>query len=278
MNVSQLLGKIHIPDRIASGSLKSHMYLVFIFLYVPVAIVFVLSFTPREVPTFPMPGFSLKWYQAVLPPNGNSQLINGLLTSLKIGVISAIGSAIIGTGAAIGMVRNNIGGRLLNISTLNTVFLAPIVVPWIVTGVAVLALYSMLGMAGTFHSLIVGHILITVPFVVVVVASQLYGFDQSLEEAAKDLGASKLRTFREVTVPLIAPGIIAGMLFAFTLSFDNFTQTFFWTESTTQTLPIVIYSQIQFGLSPEINVVGSLIVILSLCIALIAERLSQRVG
>jgi spermidine/putrescine transport system permease protein len=277
MDISRLLGKVNVEDSVISRLLTGHMYLVFIFLYLPVLVVFVLSFTPQETPSFPMPGFTLHWYQEVLPPNGNSQLLGALGTSLKIAVISSIGSAIIGTAAAMGMVRNNIGSRLLDVSTLNTVFLSPIVVPWVVTGIAVLSLYSFLGIAGSFPSLIIGHILITMPFVVVVVASQLYGFDQSLEEAAKDLGASKLRTFYEVTLPLVAPGIIAGMLFAFTLSFDNFTQTFFWTDSTTSTLPIVIYSQIQFGLTPEINAIGSLIVFFSLTLALAAERLSQRV-
>lgn len=277
MKINRLLSKINVHDGVISRALQGHMYLIFLFLYLPVIVVILLSFTPQETPTFPMPGISLHWYQEVLPPNGNTQLINALVTSLKIAILSSIGSAIIGTAAAMGMVRNDIGSKFLDISTLNTVFLSPIVVPWIVTGVAVLSLYSLLGIAGTFTSLILGHILITMPFVVVVVASQLYGFDQSLEEAAKDLGASKLRTFYEVTLPLIAPGVIAGMLFAFTLSFDNFTQTFFWTESSTSTLPIVIYSQIRFGLTPEINAIGSLIVVFSLTLALIAERLSQRV-
>jgi hypothetical protein len=127
-----------------------------------------------------------------------------------------------------------------------------------------LTLYSTIGIQGSFLSVVIGHVLITLPFVVLIVASQLYGFNPELEEAAMNLGASKVRTLYEVTLPLILPGIVAGMLFAFTLSFDNFTQTFFWVGSDVQTLPIVIYGMIQTGIEPTINAVGTVTVVLSL--------------
>jgi spermidine/putrescine transport system permease protein len=146
-----------------------------------------------------------------------------------------------------------------------------------VTGIAVLILYNLINLAGSFMALVFGHILISMPFVIIIVSAQMYGFDRSLEEAAKNLGASELRTFYEVTLPLIAPGIIAGMLFAFTISFDNFTQTFFWSTPEMQTLPIVIYSKIRFGLDPTVNAIGTVIVTFSLTIAFLAERLSSRI-
>jgi spermidine/putrescine transport system permease protein len=276
--VRSLLSRVDVSDRNGQRGLRWWTYLVYLFLYAPVAIVIVLSFTPREVPSFPMPGFSLQWYEMILlPPFADATMIQALWTSLKVGVISAVGAGVIGTFAALGMTRNEFRSRLLSNDVLNTVFLAPLVVPWIVTGISVLVLYNLIGIAGSFLSLIVGHVLIAVPFVVLVVATQLYNFDESLEEAAKNLGAGPVQTFYEVTLPLIAPGIIAGMMFAFTISFDNFTQTFFWAGSDTQTLPIVIYSKIRFGIDPSVNAIGTIIVMISLSVALLAEKLSSRI-
>lgn len=276
--VRSLLSRFDVSDRNGKRGLRWWMYLVYLFLYAPVAIVIVLSFTPRDVPSFPIPGFSLKWYKMILlPPFADATMLQALWTSLKVGVISAVGSGVIGTFAALGMTRNEFQSRLLSNDVLNTVFLAPLVVPWIVTGISVLVLYNFIGIAGSFLSIIIGHILITVPFVVLVVATQLYNFDESLEEAAKNLGAGPIQTFYEVTLPLIAPGIIAGMMFAFTISFDNFTQTFFWAGSDTQTLPIVIYSKIRFGIDPSVNAIGTIIVMISLSVAVLAEKLSSRI-
>jgi spermidine/putrescine transport system permease protein len=236
-----------------------------------------LSFTEDKVPQFPMSGFSLEWYSRLIPPNYNEQIVNALFQSLQIAIISAIGAGIVGTLAALAIVRGGFKSRLINTNTLNTLFLAPIVVPWVVTGIAVLTLFSLIGIQGTFLSVVVGHILITLPFVVLVVSSQLYGFNRKLEEAAQNLGASEITTFYEITLPLIAPGVIAGILFAFTLSFDNFTQTFFWVGSDVQTLPIVIYSMIDTGISPAINAIGTIIIVFSALVATAAEVLSSRV-
>lgn len=251
-----------------------YTYLIYFFLYAPVVIVILFSFTSNQTPSFPIDGLSLKWYDALLKDN---QIISALFLSIQTGILSAIGAGIIGTVSAYGLVRSNFDGRFLNTQILNTIFLAPIVVPWIVTGIAVLILYNLIGLRGSYISIIFGHILITMPFVVIVVSSQLYGFDRSLEEAAKNLGASNLRAFYEVTLPLISPGIIAGMLFAFTISFDNFTQTYFWVRTGMQTLPIVVFSKIRFGIDPTINAVGTVIVMISLTVAIIAEKLSSRV-
>jgi len=239
--------------------------------------VMLLSFTPDQVPTFPMPGISFQWYAELVPPNHNEELIGALFRSLQIAVLSALGAGVVGTLAAFGMVRHDLQVRWFSAEGLNTVFLLPLVVPWIVTGIAIATLYSLVGVRGSFMSVVVGHVLITLPFVVTIVSSQLYGFDRSLEEAAQNLGASEIRTFYEVTLPLIAPGIIAGMLFAFTISFDNFTQTFFWTSFGTETLPIVIYSMIRTGVDPSVNAIGTIIVLFSLTVAVVGEKLSARV-
>lgn len=274
--IHRVLERVELSDSTRRRTLAGFTGLVYLFLYAPIAIVVVLSFTDRRIPTFPMTGFTLKWYAQLLPPGYDHQIIGALIQSLQIAVLSSIGAGIFGTVTALGMVRSDFDSRWLSSQLLNTVFLAPIVVPWVVTGIAMLTLYNIIGLQGSLGSVIIGHVIITMPFVILVVSSRLYGFDRELEEAAKNLGASELRTFYEVTLPLIAPGIIAGMLFAFTISFDNFTQTFFWVGTGTETLPIVIYSKIRTGLDPTINAIGTIIVVFSLSIAVAAEKLSAR--
>lgn len=272
-----LIRRVDVSDRNSHRALKGWMFFILFFLYAPVIIVVILSFTPREVPSFPLDGFSLRWYAVLIPPNQDEALVSAFFTSLKIGIISAIGAGVVGTVAALGLVRHEFSSRWLDSDLLNTIFITPIVVPWIVTGIAVLVLYNIIGIEGTFLSVVIGHILIALPFVILVVSSSLYGFDRSLEEAAKNLGANNLRAFYEVTLPIISPGIIAGMLFAFTISFDNFTQTFFWAGNNTQTLPLVIYGKIRFGIDPSVNSIGTIIVVFSLAIAMVAEKLSSRI-
>ena len=251
--------------------------ITYVFLYGPVILVAILSFTTETIPTFPPKGFTLKWYFNLFPPEPyNERIFSSLLESIQLGVITAIITGAIGTLASLGMVRNKFNSRWINDSNLRLFFILPIVIPWIVTAVAVLILYGALDIVGNYSTLVIGHVLITLPFTILIVSAQLYGFNRSLEEAAMNLGASRIRTFYEVTLPLIAPGIFAGMLFAFTLSFDNFTQTFFW-ATRTETLPIVIFSSIERGDDPSINAISTLIVIFSLSIALMGERLSRRV-
>ncbi|CAJ51561.1 ABC transporter permease [Haloquadratum walsbyi] len=277
--ITQLLGRVSFSSKTGSKILRFETIALFIFLYLPILVVIILSFSADSVPSFPISGLSIEWYLALIPIGRtfDAQLIRAFLMSVQIGIIAAIGSAVIGTAAAIGMVRNEYARWLFDVDTLNTLFITPMMVPWVVTGIAVLSLYSMVNIAGSFISLILGHILITLPFMIVVVAGQLYGFDRSLEDAARNLGAGPLRTFYEVTLPIISPGVIAGMMFAFTISFDNFTQTFFWTSSTLNTLPVVIFSRINFSLTPVVNAMGTVIVGVSLTMAFLAERLSSRV-
>lgn len=274
--VNRLLSAVELSDSATERVLKWFTYLVYAFLYIPVLIVVLLSFNEARVPTFPIEGTTLEWYAELIPPNHNEELISALIQSLQIGVLAALGAGILGTLAALGMVRGEFESRLGDPSVLYTVFLSPIVVPWIVTGISMLTLFSLIGIQGTFLSVVLGHIVITLPFVVLIVASQLYGFNRRLEEAAQNLGASELQTFYEITLPIIAPSVIGGMLFAFTLSFDNFTQTYFWVGTDVQTLPIVIYGMIETGIDPTINAIGTVIVFISLVVATAAEKLSSR--
>lgn len=272
-SVSLLLGKIRISNRVASWLLKLVSAAIIVFLFAPVFIVIALSFTPEQTPTFPIPGFSLKWYRAFIH---NEAMIEALVLSLEIAIVSTIFSGIIGSLAAFGMVRGNFKNSFLDESSLRIVFSLPLLIPWVIIGIGGLIFFNLIGLFGTFRSYIIGHILITLPFPVLVVAAGLDGFDRRLEEAAKNLGAKRWRVYYEVTLPMILPSIVAAMLFAFILSFNNFIQTFFWLSFADQTLPVDIFGRLQRIYDPSINAIGTLLIVFSLMITITAERLSGR--
>lgn len=270
------INKISISERLASGYLKFNLAFTLSFLYFPLFIVALLSFSPNEFPRFPMGGFSLQWYGRLIPPDYDAALVEALFTSLQLGIISAVTAAVLGTLAVIGVARNDFTSRIFNEDILSLAFILPMVIPWIVSGIAILTLFSFIGVQGTFTSLVIGHTFLTIPFVFTVVSAQYSNLDTGLEEAARDVGATQVRTLYEITLPLLRSGIIAGVLFAFSISFDNFTQTFFWSGPETRTLPIVIFSQIRFSVEPTINAIGTIIVVLSLITAFAGERFARR--
>ena len=150
------------------------------------------------------------------------------------------------------------------------------IIPQIITGISLLILLNAINLPKGYLYLVIGHVLLTLPFIVITVSSQLYGFPRELEEAALSLGANEIQTFFEITRPLIAPSIVAGMLFAFTVSFQEFVATQAWATPSTYTLPIRIYGRIRDALTPEINVVGVLMVVLSLGDATFVQITSRR--
>jgi spermidine/putrescine transport system permease protein len=270
------LNKIRIPDRVATGTLQTILVLTITFMYLPLFVVALLSFSPTKFPQFPIDGFSLQWYAQLIPPEYDQNLVSALWTSIQLGIIAAVGAAVLGTFAVLGMARGKFTSRLFQRDVLSLAFILPMVIPWIVTGIAMLTLFNIIGIQGTFLSLALGHIFLTIPFVFTVVAAQYDTLDESLEEAAQDLGASRLRTLYEVTFPLLLPAIVAGGLFAFSISFDNFTQTFFWSGPGTRTLPVAIFTQIRFSVEPTVNAIGTIIVVFSLFIAFLGERIARR--
>jgi spermidine/putrescine transport system permease protein len=268
------LNRIEVSDGVASRLLQLYTFLLYFFLYTPVVVVAILSFHPHRTPVFPMPGFTLKWYSTFIPIGEyNPDMVAALVRSFGIAVVVSISTTLIATAAALGMVRGSF--RRIRTSSLNTVFFAPMVVPAVVTGIAVLIFYTIVNVRGIL-SIVLGHILIAIPFTVAVVASQLYGFDRSVEEAANILGARRIRTFYEVTLPIIWPGVLAALLFSFTISFENFTQTFFWMTGDNVTLPVFIYSMIRSGLDPSVNAIGTIIVLFSAVLVFTAEQLYGR--
>jgi len=248
--------------------LKVWAALVYGFLFLPILIVILMSFGASKYSTFPVRGFSLKWYGRAF---ADEQIVSALQTSVTISVIAALLATTVGTLAAMAIVRNRFRGREL----LHAAFLAPLIIPEIITGIALLSFATLLSLQGGIALVVIGHVLIGLPFVLTVVSTRLYGFDRSLEEAAMDLGANEATTFRRVTLPLIMPGILGGLLLAFTVSFDNFLITYLLAGSEVTTIPLQIYSMIRFEFTPKIHAVSTVIVFVSVSLILLSQLLTR---
>jgi len=200
-------------------------------------------------------GFTFDWYIKLFH---NTQIINAFLNSLLIAVVTTILSTIIGTLAALAIHRYTFIGK----GSINTLFLIPVIIPDIVIGVSLLAVYGLLNMELGLFTIIPGHVVWGISFVALIVLSRMAGLDRNLEEAAKDLGANEWNTFWKVTFPLIFPGILAGALLTFTLSFDEFEVAFFTSGPSSTTLPVLVYSMVRMGISPEINALSTILILI----------------
>ncbi len=258
----------HFPA-LSGWFLRSMTLFVYVFLYLPIFIVVLMSFHPEVYPTFPLPSYSLRWYEELLH---DELMIRALLNSLWLGSLTALLSALIGTPCALALVRLDFPGKRF----LNTFILAPMIIPQIITGISLLVLLHAIHIPRGYPYLVIGHVLLTLPFIVITVSSQLYGFPRQLEEAALNMGANELETFFEVTLPLIAPSVFAGMLFAFTISFQEFVATQMWATPSTYTLPVRIFARIRDALTPEVNVVGVLTIAISFAAVVIVQLTTRR--
>ena len=232
------------PPRVAQGVAS----LGFLLLYVPLVTLVVGSFraTPADGG-----GWTLEWYRTVLSDRG---ILAALTMSVWVGAWSTLGSTLIGTAAAMALVRSRFVGR----RWLDSLVHVPLIMPEIVLGLALLIWFVLLRISLGSFSIVLAHVTFSVSYVIITVKARLHGFDSSLEEAARDLGADAWKTFWKVTFPLIWPGIVSGALMAFTLSFDDFLITFFTAGVGSDTLPLKVYAMIKFGVSPEINALSTL--------------------
>jgi spermidine/putrescine transport system permease protein len=233
------------------------------FLYVPLFIVVVYSFNDSRL-NAEWVGFTFDWYDKLFH---NQDMLLAAGNSLLIGLTASAVSTVLGTMAGLAMYRYR--PRLLSI-----LVLAPIAIPEILMGVSLLIFFVLLNLTLGLVSVALAHIAFCIGFVAIVVRSRLAGMDESLTEAARDCGASPLNAFRYVTLPLIMPGVIAGALMAFTLSIDDFVITFFTAGAGTVTLPLQIYSMIKIAVTPEVNAVSTLLMLLTLALIIVASKLS----
>jgi spermidine/putrescine transport system permease protein len=236
------------------------------FLYLPLLIVVVYSFNDSRL-NAEWVGFTLDWYSKLFADN---DMIAAAGNSLLIGVTVSLASTVLGTMAGMAMHRYRL--RVLPI-----LVLAPIAIPEILTGVSLLIFFVLLNFTLGLVSVALSHIAFCIGFVAIVVRARLAGMDETLTEAARDCGASPANAFRYVTLPLIMPGVIAGALMAFTLSIDDFVITFFTAGAGTVTLPLQIYSMIKISVTPEVNAVSTLLMLLTLVLIVAAARLSPSI-
>jgi ABC-type spermidine/putrescine transport system permease subunit II len=230
-----------------------------VFLYLPIAFMIIFSFDEGATPGLPITGFTLKWYEEML---GNRQLLRAVGNSIEVATIVALLSTIIGTMAAFVVVR----GGIRYPSATRIAFTLPIMVPGVLIGVSLLIFFARAAdLPLSLGTVIAGQLVVTVPFVLLIVASRLQGFDRKLEWAAADLGASPRQTIRHIVLPLIAPAIIAGALISVTLSIDEFVITWF-TVGNQPTLPTYIYTRVKFGVTPEVNAVATVMLVATLVI------------
>ncbi len=233
------------------------------FLYVPLLIVIVYSFNDSRL-NAEWVGFTFGWYDKLFH---NQDMLLAAGNSLLIGLTASAVSTVLGTMAGLAMYRYR--NRLLSI-----LVLAPIAIPEILMGVSLLIFFVLLNLTLGLVSVALAHIAFCIGFVAIVVRSRLAGMDESLTEAARDCGASPANAFRYVTLPLIMPGVIAGALMAFTLSIDDFVITFFTAGAGTVTLPLQIYSMIKIAVTPEVNAISTLLMLLTLALIIVASKLS----
>ncbi|WP_102960761.1 ABC transporter permease [Mangrovicella endophytica] len=225
----------------------------FVFLYLPILILVVFSFNRSRLVTV-WAGFSTQWYGSLL---NNQQMLDAAWVTLRVGVLSATIATVLGTLAAVTLVRYvRFPGRTL----FSGMVFAPLVMPDVITGLSLLLLFVAMDVARGFWTITIAHTTFTMCYVAVVVQSRLITLDRSLEEAAMDLGATPLKTFFQVTLPLIMPAVVAGWMLAFTLSLDDLVLANFTTGVGATTLPIKIYSQVRLGVTPEINAVCTILI------------------
>ena len=238
------------------------------FLYLPIVLLVACSFNGGRLVTV-WAGFSTRWYGAVMR---DSAMLDAAWVTLRVGMISATAATILGTFAAVGLVRGGLfRGRLL----FSGMIYAPLVMPEVIMGLSLLLLFVALGQPRGFWTVTAAHTTFTLGFVAVVVQSRLVDFDRSLEEAAEDLGCPPWRTFFAITLPNIAPAVAAGWMLAFTLSLDDLVIASFTSGPGATTLPMRIYSQVRLGVSPEINAVCTLM-IAAVALGVIAWSLAAR--
>jgi spermidine/putrescine transport system permease protein len=251
--------------RIGRVVLGSYFGLLCVFLYLPLLVLLVFAFNDSTVPAFPFEGFTTKWFESAFT---DSNLIQSLLRSAGIAVVNGLAATLLGVMAAIGLASRHVPLR----KTLLTVILLPLVVPYIVLAVGLLVLLREFGVVTSLAAVLAGHIVISLPYAVLVILPRLRTLDGSILEAARDLGASDLKAFALVTLPLLAPALLSSFLISFTVSFDEFAIASFLAPPGEPTYPVFLYAGSRTpALLPAVIAVGSAVIVLSLLVVVLAE-------
>jgi spermidine/putrescine transport system permease protein len=240
----------------------------YVFLFAPLTVTTLLAFNSSEFGGFPMRGFTLHWFVVL---SHNQTVIAAFRTSVLLALATATLSTGCGLAAAFALVRFEFPGK----AWIRMLHLAPVLMPETALAFGLLLFLHMLSLPRSFALLLLGHVVLSLPYVVLVVQSRLSNLTPSYEEAALSLGATPWQTFKDVTLPLLAPAVVAGGLLAFTISFDNITATLFWRPAGFETLPTQIYSMLHTSISPEVNALGMLMIILTTAVPLLGAAAAR---
>jgi spermidine/putrescine transport system permease protein len=241
---------------------------VYMFLFAPIVATVVLSFNASMFGGFPLTGFSLQWYEKLL---SNEQVLTAFKTSMWIALVTAAVTTLLGIAVALALVRFQFLGK----QAFSTLVILPALVPETILGVGLLVLIKAVDQPRTLWLLLLGHILLALPYVVLIVQARMVGISRSYEEAALSLGAPRLSSFREITFPLLIPAVVAGALLAFTISFDNTSASLFWRPAGVETMPTQILSMLKISISPEVNALGTVMILVTVGIPLVGGLILQ---
>ncbi|TGQ67473.1 ABC transporter permease [Mesorhizobium sp. M00.F.Ca.ET.186.01.1.1] len=254
---------------LSGGWLSAYAFLYIVFLYLPVIFLPIFSVNVAATPKFPLTGFTLQWYQD-LPRT--PALLDAAWNSLVVGVSASVLATVLGILAARSITRYRYPGR----RAISGLIMAPLVLPEVIVAISMLLVMLQLGLSLSLFTVVLGHVLVCIPYSMTVLTSGFEGFDRSLEEASADLGESAFGTFRRVTLPMVAPAIISSLLVCFTISLDEFIIAFFLT-GTEATLPIYIWGQLRFASKlPGVLALGTLLLVASFLLMTVAEILRRR--
>jgi len=251
--------------RTGKALLSSYFVLLVLFLYAPLVVLVIFAFNSGNIPALPIKSFSTKWFSAAF---SDTTLTSALGRSALIALLNALAATLLGVMAAVSLARRRLALRRVMV----TLILLPLVVPYIVLAVGMVVLLHELGVATSLAAVLAGHVVISLPYSVLVILPRLRTLDESIVEAACDLGASELKAFVLVTLPLLAPALLSSFLIAFTISFDEFAIASFLAPPGAPTYPVVLYSSSRTpALLPEVIAIGSIVIVVSLLLVAMAE-------
>ncbi len=260
---------VSLIERIWFFASRSLNILILVFLLLPILVIIPLSFSDSSFLVYPIQGFSLRWYQNLM---ASDDWMRAAKNSFIVAPAATVIATVLGTLAAVGLNKANFRGKAL----LMAVLISPMIVPVVVVGVGVYLFFAQIGLSDTYLGLILAHAALGAPFVVTTVLATLQGFNHNLVRASLSLGATPLHTFFRITLPVIAPGLISGALFAFTTSFDEVVLTLFVAGPGQATLPRQMFAGIKDNINPTIAALATILIIFSTCLLLVLEWLRGR--
>lgn len=239
----------------------------YLFLMAPLLVIIALSFTSGSSLEFPPPGMSLRWFRYLA---GRDEFIGAAWISAQVATLASLMAVMLAIPASLALIR----GRLMFETAIEAVLMSPAILPGIVTGVALLQYFTMVGLVRSLPRLVLAHTVICLPYAIRSISACLRGIDPSLEEASRTLGAGPWRTFRRVLLPLLKPGVIAASIFSFVTSFDNVVVSIYLIGGDTVTLPIRIFTYLEWQFDPSIAAISTILVAISTIVILLVERIT----